>query len=45
MTNCIGLLLATVAAWLCIAGSIANALGVCIPQHLPVSACYTFGTA
>ena len=43
MINCIRLLPAAVAAWLCIAGSIANALGVRFPQRLPVSACYTLG--
>ena len=45
MIDCIRLLPAAVAltVWLCIAGSIATALGVHLPQRLPVSACYTLG--
>ena len=45
MIDCIRLLPAAVAltVWLCIAGSIATALGVRLPQRLPVSACYTLG--
>ena len=45
MIDCIRSLPAAVALtiWLCIAGSIATALGFRLPQRLPVSACYTLG--